>query len=155
MPHSGDALAADGGAHSLSIALITDRRDWHARELGKALAGFGAGPLVLKPLFGSQGRGLRLIRCEHDLPDPEAVKGVYYLQRYVGVERDGFRDFRLLVSRGRLITAMMRHSTSWITNVKRGGRPVAAVVDADMKTLALAAAAAVGADFVGLDIVHD
>jgi len=115
----------------------------------------GAGPLVLKPLFGSQGRGLRLIRGEPDLPDPAAVKGVYYLQRYVGVERDGFRDFRLLVSRGRLITAMMRHSTSWITNVKRGGRPVAAVVDADMKTLALAAAAAVGADFVGIDIVHD
>src|SRR6266480_2796117 len=267
MPHSGDALAADGGAHSLSIALITDRRDWHARELGKALAGFGAraacveltacgldtrspsglriagfgdrlpsavlvrsmaggsfeavtlplgilhalrengvpvvndaraiercvdksatsfllalagiatpatwavesreaaaaivrrevvaGPLVLKPLFGSQGRGLRLIRCEHDLPDPEAVKGVYYLQRYVGVERDGFRDFRLLVSHGRLITAMMRHSTSWITNVKRGGRPVAAVVDAPMKALALAAAAAVGADFAGVDVVHD
>ena len=49
----------------------------------------------------------------------------------------------------------MRHSTSWITNVKRGGRPVAAVVDADMKSLALAAAAAVGADFAGVDVVHD
>ena len=42
MPHSSDALAADGGTSSLSIALITDRRDWHARELAKALAGLGA-----------------------------------------------------------------------------------------------------------------
>jgi tetrahydromethanopterin:alpha-L-glutamate ligase len=115
----------------------------------------GAGPLVLKPLFGSQGRGLQLIRREQDLPDPGAVKGVYYLQRYVGVERDGFRDFRLLVSHGRVVTAMMRHASSWITNIKRGGRPVAAVVDAPMRALALAAAAAVGADFAGVDIVHD
>src|SRR6266576_891134 len=115
----------------------------------------GAGPLVLKPLFGSQGRGLLLVRSEQDLPDPAAVKGVYYRQRFVGIERDGFRDFRLLVSYGRVVTAMMRHSTSWITNVKRGGRPVAAVVDADMKALALAAAAAVGADFAGVDVVHD
>src|SRR5215204_5747806 len=55
------------------------------------------GPLVLKPLFGSQGRGLKLIRGEDDLPEPGAVAGVYYLQRFIGVERDGFRDFRLLV----------------------------------------------------------
>src|ERR1700720_3194775 len=27
-------------------------------------------PLVLKPLFGSQGRGLRLIRTPNDLPEP-------------------------------------------------------------------------------------
>jgi tetrahydromethanopterin:alpha-L-glutamate ligase len=114
-----------------------------------------AGPLVLKPLFGSQGRGLRLIRAERDLPDPATVRGVYYLQRYVGVERDGFRDFRLLVSRGRVVTAMMRHSASWVTNIKRGGRPVAAVIDGAMRSLAVAATAAVGADFAGVDIVHD
>ena len=113
-----------------------------------------AGPLVLKPLFGSQGRGLRLIGAERDLPDPATVHGVYYLQRYVGVERDGFRDFRLLVSRGRVVTAMMRHSAGWITNVKRGGRPVAAVIDGEMRSLAVAATAAVGADFAGVDIVH-
>ena len=115
----------------------------------------GAGPLVLKPLFGSQGRGLRLIRREEDLPHPEAVKGVYYLQRYVGAERGDFRDFRLLVSHGRVVTAMMRHASTWITNIKRGGRPVAAVVDTRMKELALAASAAVGADFAGVDMLHD
>src|SRR5260221_7846999 len=49
----------------------------------------------LKPLFGSQGRGLRLIRRPEDLPEPAAVNGVYYLQRFVGVEHNGFRDFRL------------------------------------------------------------
>jgi RimK family alpha-L-glutamate ligase len=111
------------------------------------------GPLVLKPLFGSQGRGLRLIRVPEDLPEPAAVNGVYYLQRFVGVERDGFRDFRLLVSRGRVVAAMARHSPSWITNVKRGARPVAVVANEEMRELALHAAAAVGAAFAGVDVL--
>jgi tetrahydromethanopterin:alpha-L-glutamate ligase len=114
------------------------------------------GPLVLKPLFGSQGRNLRLIRTADDLPDPSAVSGVYYLQRFLGIERDGgFRDFRLLVWQGRVIAAMMRHAPHWITNVKRGGRPVAVVPDRAMNEIALRAAAAVGADFAGVDILHD
>jgi RimK family alpha-L-glutamate ligase len=112
------------------------------------------GPLVLKPLFGSQGRGLRLIHHESELPEPIAVAGAYYLQRFVGVDRDGFRDFRLLVSQGRVIAAMVRHAPTWITNVKRGGKPVAALVDAEMKDLAVAAAATVGAAFAGVDLIY-
>lgn len=112
-------------------------------------------PLVLKPLFGSQGRGLRLIRTPNDLPEPAVVNGVYYLQCFVGVERDGFRDFRLLVSRGRVIAAMARHSTHWITNVKRGARPVAVVANDEMRELAVRAAAAVGAAFAGVDVLYD
>jgi RimK family alpha-L-glutamate ligase len=112
-------------------------------------------PLVLKPLFGSQGRGLRLIRTPDDLPDSTVVNGVYYLQRFVGAEQDGFRDFRLLVSRGRIIAAMARHSTRWITNVKRGARPVAVVANEEMRELAPRAAAAVGAAFAGVDILYD
>ncbi len=60
----------------------------------------------------------------------EVVAGVYYLQRFVGAERDGFRDMRLLVSKGRVVAAMVRHSDSWITNIKQGGRPIAAVATA-------------------------
>jgi RimK family alpha-L-glutamate ligase len=112
-------------------------------------------PLVLKPLFGSQGRGLRLIRTPDELPESGAVAGVYYLQRFVGVERDGFHDFRLLVSRGRVVAAMMRHSAEWITNIKRGGRPVPVAANDDTKALAVRAAAAVGADFAGVDILYD
>jgi RimK family alpha-L-glutamate ligase len=112
-------------------------------------------PLVLKPLFGSQGRGLRLIQTPDHLPDPAVVNGVYYLQGFVGVERDGFRDFRLLVSRGRVIAAMARHSPHWITNVKRGARPVAMVANEEMRELAVRAAAAVGAAFAGVDVLYD
>ncbi len=113
------------------------------------------GPLVFKPLFGSQGRGLKLIRKPDDLPQPGNVAGgVWYLQRFVAVERDSFHDFRLLVVRDRMIAAMQRHSSHWITNVKRGGRPVAAVVGDEMKAIAIGAVAAVGADFAGVDMLY-
>jgi RimK family alpha-L-glutamate ligase len=124
----------------------------HARAIVQREA--GAGGLVLKPLFGSQGRGLRLIHKPDDMSRDGNGTGVYYLQRFVGVERDGYHDFRLLVVRGRVIAAMQRRSSHWITNVKRGGRPVAVVVNDEMNALAVRAAAAVGADFAGVDIVY-
>ena len=114
------------------------------------------GPLVLKPLFGSQGRGLKLIRAADELPPVDAVAGVYYLQRYVGTEgSDGFRDFRLLVSRGRVVAAMARHAAGWVTNVKQGGRPLPVVPDKDMNNLAVRATEAVAAAFAGVDILRD
>jgi tetrahydromethanopterin:alpha-L-glutamate ligase len=116
----------------------------------------GEGALVLKPLFGSPGRGLKLIHRPEDLPTIEQTPGrVYYLQRFIGVERDGgYHDFRILVVQGRIIAAMRRHSSHWITNIKRGGRPVPVVINDEMKALALQAAMAVGANFVGVDIVY-
>ena len=114
------------------------------------------GTLVLKPLFGSQGKGLKLIHRPEDLPTIVQTPGqVYYLQRFIGVERDGgYHDFRILVVQGRIVAAMRRHSNYWITNIKRGGRPVPVVINDEMKTLALQAATAVGANFVGIDIVY-
>src|SRR5262249_46279881 len=93
---------------------------WHTFGAGAERVGgeIGRGepsPLVLKPLFGSQGRGLKLIYSPEELPPPATVSGVYYLQRYVGVERDGFHDFRVLVSQRRVVAAMMRHSAHWVT----------------------------------------
>jgi RimK family alpha-L-glutamate ligase len=112
------------------------------------------GPLVVKPLFGAQGRGLKLVRRARDLPPREEMAGVYYLQRFVGIDRGGFSDMRLLVSGGRVIAAMRRHASQWITNVKLGGRPEAYVPGQDEVDLALRAAAAVGAEFAGVDLIR-
>jgi tetrahydromethanopterin:alpha-L-glutamate ligase len=115
----------------------------------------GRGPLVLKPLFGAQGYGLKLIRREDDLPPIEAVDGVYYLQRFGAVENDGFRDLRLFVSEGKVVAAMTRRATQWITNVKLGARPEWFEPDTGTIDLALRAAAAVGAVFAGVDMLRD
>ena len=111
------------------------------------------GPLVLKPLFGAQGKGLRLIRRPEDLPAPEGVAGVYYLQRFQPSGAEEFRDYRLFVLRGRVIAAMMRSASTWITNVKQGGQPVAVEPDPGMERLAVAAAEAVGAAIAGVDVL--
>ena len=111
------------------------------------------GPLVLKPLFGAQGKGLRLIHRADDLPCPEIVAGVYYLQRFQPRASEDFRDYRLFVVRDRVVAAMMRRASTWITNIKQGGRPVAVTPDPKMERLALAAARAVGATIAGVDVM--
>jgi tetrahydromethanopterin:alpha-L-glutamate ligase len=112
------------------------------------------GPLVLKPLFGAQGRGLKLVRHRDDLPPAEAIGGVFYLQRFIGREREHYSDFRVLVSQGEIVAGMARHAGHWITNVKLGARPVAVTLDADLRETALKAAGAVGADFAGVDLIR-
>jgi tetrahydromethanopterin:alpha-L-glutamate ligase len=112
-----------------------------------------SGPLVLKPLFGAQGKGLRLIRRPEDLPGSEEIAGVYYLQRFQSNGARDFTDYRLFVLRGRVIAAMMRRAATWITNVKQGGQPLAVAPDAKMERLAIAAAEAVGAAIAGVDVL--
>jgi len=113
-----------------------------------------SGPLVLKPLFGAQGRGIKLVRHARDLPASEEVAGVYYLQRFIGLDRGGFSDIRVLISNRRAIAAMRRRASGWITNVKLGGRPEPYVPSEEEADLALRAVAAVGADFAGVDLIH-
>ncbi|MEF2552109.1 RimK family alpha-L-glutamate ligase [Aurantimonas sp. A2-1-M11] len=115
------------------------------------------GPMVLKPLFGAQGKGLKLLRTAADLPPPaEIAGGVYYLQRYAGVETGGrWSDVRVLVSAGRAVASMRREAASWITNVKQGANAVAMPADREMEELAIAATAAVGGDFCGVDLLRD
>jgi tetrahydromethanopterin:alpha-L-glutamate ligase len=112
-----------------------------------------SGPLVLKPLFGAQGKGLRLIRRPEDLPGSEGIAGVYYLQQFQSNGAQDFTDYRLFVLRGRVIATMMRRASTWITNVKQGGQPSAVAPDLKMERLAIAAAEAVGAAIAGVDVL--
>lgn len=122
-----------------------------AAEAGRA----GRGTMVLKPLFGSQGNGVRRIAPDAPLPPAEAVGGVYYLQEYQrGPDAERFEDWRVLVSRGRVLAAMTRRGRTWITNVHQGAEPAPHEPDAEMSDLALRAAAAVGADYAGVDLIR-
>jgi tetrahydromethanopterin:alpha-L-glutamate ligase len=112
------------------------------------------GPLVLKPLFGSQGQGLQMIRKIGDLPLPEDVGGVYYLQRYLPPTNGSFEDQRLLVCEGVVLAAMTRRAGNWITNLRQGGRAEALRPTRELTDLALSAAFCVGARFAGVDILR-
>ena len=113
------------------------------------------GPLVLKPLFGAQGWGLRLIETPDDLPGLEEARGVFYLQRFVGPARPPFEDMRVLVANGEVIAAMRRRSSHWVTNVRQGARPSAVEPTARERELAVAAAEAMGAAIAGVDLIAD
>ena len=77
----------------------------------------------LKPLFGAQGKGLRLVASPDELPSAEEAAGVWYLQRYVG-RQAGWHDYRVFVVAGRPVAAMARYGTGWITNVRQGAVPM-------------------------------
>ena len=109
--------------------------------------------LVQKPLFGSQGRGLRLLSQPDQLPEAEEVAGVFHLQRFVGSD-GGWHDFRVLVVAGRAVAAMVRRGASWITNVRRGGTPEPVDLGDDLTRLAIAAVEAVGATYAGVDLIR-
>jgi tetrahydromethanopterin:alpha-L-glutamate ligase len=112
--------------------------------------------VVAKPLFGAQGRGLARIAPNDPLPaaDDEHLRGVLYLQRYVGRE-DDWRDYRVFVVGGEAIAAMTRRGTSWVTNVARGGVCEPAPCSGKLAELAVAAASAVGAGYCGVDLIED
>jgi tetrahydromethanopterin:alpha-L-glutamate ligase len=135
---------------TFAVEGLAAAREVAARELGK-------GGLVLKPLFGAQGRGIRLIKKPEDLPVSEEVGDVYYLQRYVSRPGPPFYDFRVLVCAGKVLAMMSRRGDDWVTNINRGALPerVSGVGEAELGRLAIAAADAVGADFAGIDIVAD
>ena len=115
----------------------------------------GGRTLVLKPLFGSQGNGVRRLQPDEALPAPDEIGNVYYLQEYLRAPGDtSFEDWRIFVSRGRVLGAMVRRSKSWVTNMHQGAEAVPLVPDAETQAMALAATAAVGADYAGVDLIR-
>lgn len=113
--------------------------------------------LVIKPLFGSQGQGVRMLTRESPFPVPmdEHVDGLYYLQHYIDSGEGAWHDHRVFVINGRVAGAMMRHGSSWVNNVAQGGRCEFLAPDGDVAELALAAARAVDIDYCGVDVIRD
>ena len=114
----------------------------------------GGRRLVQKPLFGAQGKGLRLVSTVADLAPPEEVNGVYYLQEFIPPAQEHHQDWRLFVCQGRVIAAMIRHGAGWITNIKQGARAKAAIASQELIDLASRAAQCVDADYAGVDIIQ-
>ena len=111
--------------------------------------------LVVKPLFGNCGRGLLLLEHVEQLPEPEEVEGVYYLQRFVGNENGQGRDWRVFIIADHAIAAMERISDHWITNRARGGRCLPAVLTPEIRKLAEGASRAIGMAYAGVDVIRD
>jgi RimK family alpha-L-glutamate ligase len=110
--------------------------------------------VVVKPLFGSEGRGL--IRLQDESLAHRAFKmlvqlsAVLYVQEFVPHEGE---DWRLLVLGEQVYGMRRRNPLDWRTNVSRGASTTALTVTPELKDLALRAAAAVHAPFAGVDLL--
>jgi ribosomal protein S6--L-glutamate ligase/tetrahydromethanopterin:alpha-L-glutamate ligase len=112
------------------------------------------GTVVVKPVFGSLGKGI--VRIED--PDTahrvfralELGRYVYYVQEYLD---SGGGDYRLLVAGGEVLGAMRRRGTGWKSNVACGAAPEAFTPEPELARIALCAAKALGADYAGVDIL--
>ena len=147
----------------LHAARIPTPATWATESLAQAqrimMCESAAGrALVLKPLFGSQGKGLHLVGkvdgVHHPLPPLDAdCGGLAYLQHFIApVSEPGF-DWRVLVIGGRAVCAMRRVSQHWIHNVAQGARCEAAALSAELAALAEAATRALDLDYAGVDVM--
>jgi ribosomal protein S6--L-glutamate ligase len=122
-----------------------------------ALAAFAqlGGDVVLKPLFGSEGRGMVRVT------DPETAWRTFHVLVRTGqviyqqqfVRHPGW-DLRVFVIAGRVIAAMRRSSQSdWRTNVAQGGTAERVELGNSESALAVRAAEAVGCPVAGVDLL--
>ena len=121
----------------------------------EALAGFRAlGDVIVKPLFGSMGLGMVRVSDEEMayrvFRTIGQIRGVYYLQR--AIDHDG-ADLRVFVIGGRVLGAIERRAAGWRTNLARGGTARSVALSDALSALAIRAAAAVGADYAGVDLL--
>ena len=112
--------------------------------------------VVLKPLFGAEGKGLTRI-TDPDLAWRafqllEQQQAVIYVQRFI--EHDG-TDLRAFVLDGHVVAAMRRRGQDgdWRANVSRGGHAEPVELTAEQARLALATAETLGASVAGIDLL--
>ena len=111
--------------------------------------------LVIKPLFGCQGKGIEKITTLAELDKLQVVGNAFYLQEYIEPSApEKWQDWRLMVVDGHVCAAMSRQSAHWITNFAQGASCLAATVTPEMEQLAIAATKAVRADYAGVDIIR-
>jgi ribosomal protein S6--L-glutamate ligase len=115
------------------------------------------GDVVVKPIFGAEGRGILRV-SDPDLAlrtfrTLERLEAVLYLQEFIAHE--GF-DVRVMVLDGRVLAGMRRRSPhDFRTNVSRQGQAEPIDLSDREREWAQRAAASIGARLAGVDILYD
>ncbi len=123
----------------------------------KAVDQIGGYPVVIKPVTGSWGRLIARVNDQHALEavlEQKTMLGgphhhAFYLQQYI--EKPG-RDIRIHVIAGKVVAAIYRASSHWITNTARGAEAVRCSIDRDLEKVAKQAGDAIGEGVLGIDV---
>ena len=106
--------------------------------------------MLIKPMFGSQGQGVRLIEGALPLPGDQFVDGVFYLQQFIAAKH----DYRVFIINNKIIAAMRRTGKGWLHNVSQGAQ-CESIDDADVGNIALQAALILDIAYCGVDVIRD
>jgi ribosomal protein S6--L-glutamate ligase len=110
--------------------------------------------VVVKPLFGSEGRGIARLSDEalalRAFKMLAGLGAVIYVQKFI---EHRHCDFRLLVIGERVLGMKRCNDADWRTNISRGARAEPLEVTAELAELAHRAAASVGASLAGVDLL--
>lgn len=150
--------AVDKFLTSAKLAAVGLRtpRTYCCQTADEAMAAFAAlgGDVVVKPIFGSEGRGITRLNDEalalRAFKMLAQLGAVLYVQEFIAHE--GF-DLRLLVLGERVLAARRRNPLDWRTNLSRGARAEPFVPDDSLAATARQAAEAVGAPLAGVDLL--
>lgn len=109
---------------------------------------------ILKPLFGSEGKGMVRVEDEETayrvLRAWEQSRYVYYIQEYIPHFQ---KDIRAFVIGDRVVAAMLRKSAGWKTNYSKGAEVEPLSLSPEMKDLALRAVRLLRLDYAGVDLM--
>ena len=140
----------------LQASGINTPRTYVCQTADQAMAAFDAlgGNVVVKPLFGSEGRGITLLNDEalalRAFKMLSQLGAVLYVQEFV--EHEGF-DLRLMLIGDKILAMRRRNPLDWRTNVSRGATTEPFEPTDDMIAMARQAADAVGAPLAGVDLL--
>lgn len=111
-------------------------------------------PMIIKEGRGSFGMKVYFVETADDFyKKVDALRGVdYVFQEFIATSRG--RDIRVNIVGEQVVAAMYRHSeTDFRANITNGGTAEVVELTAAQEKLAIEAAAAVGAEFAGVDLL--
>ena len=110
--------------------------------------------LIYKPLFGSQGDNIRLIRGSDDFDQIDNATNIYYFQEYL--ENIPNYDYRVLVINKKddiKSFYMTRYGETFINNVSKGATCTRENLDDEVIEIAIKSSRLLNIDFCGVDII--
>ena len=110
---------------------------------------------VLKPVFGSQGKGVQKIVSHQDLVDYSEMHGVIYMQEFIDAGYEVGVDYRVFVVGEQVVSCMKRTGEDWITNVAQGGHVEAADLPPAVTGMALDSVRVLSLEYAGVDLIKD
>ena len=116
----------------------------------------GKTEMLIKPIFGSQGKNIFMINKPKDVKKIGITGGVFYVQEFIHSEKKNiYSDIRVLVSNHKIVSAMRRESKNFVTNVFQGAKCKKITINQQLKSLTHKVSKLFNLGYAGIDIKID